>query len=79
MGGYLMDVFIEKYRVLALQKMVLAYVVVNIELGYLSHTLAFDSVGEAEKFLTTGLGKYTSAHFFFQDVRLPNSKIRRST
>jgi hypothetical protein len=44
MGGYLMDVFIEKYRVLALQKIALAYMAVNMELNYLCNILAFDSV-----------------------------------
>lgn len=32
MGGYLMDVFIEKYRVLSLQKMAIAYVAANIDM-----------------------------------------------
>lgn len=57
MGGYMMDIFIEKYRILALQKLSLAYVAVNIELGYLSLLLAFDNLAEADKFLT-GLGKF---------------------
>jgi len=39
-----MDVFIEKYRVLALQKIALAYMAVNMELNYLCNILAFDSV-----------------------------------
>ena len=53
----MMDIFIEKYRILALQKLSLAYVAVNIELGYLSLLLAFDNLTEADKFLT-GLGKF---------------------
>lgn len=48
MGGYLMDVFIDKYRVLTLQKIVLAYVAVNIDMAYLSLLLAFDDVSQAE-------------------------------
>lgn len=51
MGGYLMDVFIDKHRVLTLQKLALAYVAFNIDVGTLSSLLAFDSVKQAETFL----------------------------
>jgi hypothetical protein len=35
MGAYLMDVFIEKHRILSLQKIAMGYVAGNIELGFL--------------------------------------------
>jgi hypothetical protein len=57
MGGYLMDVFIERYRVMSLQKIALAYIAGNIEMGYLSLLLAFDEQSEGETFLT-GLGNF---------------------
>lgn len=42
MGGYLMDVFIEKLRILCLRELAMSYVATNISLGYLSYLLAFD-------------------------------------
>ncbi len=62
MSGYMIDIFIDKYRVLALQKMALAQVTTNIETGFISHLLAFDNHNEAISFLT-GLGN-TISHFF---------------
>ena len=59
-----MDVFIERYRIINLQKIALAYIAGNIELGYLSFLFAFDEQSHAEKFLT-GLGNLHFSHFFF--------------
>lgn len=51
-----MDVFIERYRIINLQKVALAYIAGNIDLGYLTVLFAFDDQVQAETFLT-GLGK----------------------
>ena len=56
MGPYLMDIFIEKHRVLSLIRLAMAYIATNVDLGYLSIFLAFDSESALETFLT-GLGK----------------------
>jgi hypothetical protein len=63
MGSYLMDVFIEKHRVLCLRELAMAYAATNIHLGYLAILLAFDKENELETLLT-GLGKLIFAHFF---------------
>lgn len=59
-----MDVFIERYRIINLQKIALAYIAGNIDLGYLSILFAFDNENEAETFLT-GLGKFSTFSFPF--------------
>jgi len=51
MGGYLMDVFIDKHRIINLQKIALAYVASNIEVCYISHIMAFDDEKLAITFL----------------------------
>jgi hypothetical protein len=56
MGGYLMDVFIDKHRILCMQRMCMSYIASNISLGYMSNILAFENQSKLEAFLT-GLGK----------------------
>lgn len=55
MGSYLIDVFVNKHRILCLQKLCMAYIATNIDCGFLSVLLAFDSETECVSFLT-GLG-----------------------
>jgi len=52
MTGALIDVFIDKLRVLALQKLTLAFMFTNIDLGYLMRALSFDSIQDLRAFLT---------------------------
>jgi hypothetical protein len=51
MGSSLIDVFIDKLRIIALQKLTMGYLATNIDLGYLSNLLAFDDATQCEKFL----------------------------
>lgn len=53
MGEYLMDIFIDKHRVLASIRLSMAYIATNIDLGYLSHFLGYNNSKEAETFLST--------------------------
>lgn len=43
MAPYLMDVFIDKHRILALQRLCMAYIATNVELSYVSHILAYEN------------------------------------
>ena len=63
MGGYLIDVFVNKHRILCLQKLCMAYIATNIDIAFMSHMLAFDSETEMETFIT-GLGNSRFSHFF---------------
>lgn len=51
MGSSLIDVFIDKLRLIALQKLAVGYLATNIDLGYLANLLAFDDPNNCEKFL----------------------------
>ena len=51
MGSSLIDVFIDKLRLIALQKLAVGYLATNIDLGFLANLLAFDDSIECEKFL----------------------------
>lgn len=51
MGASLIDVFIDKIRVLSLRNLAVGFVATGLELSYLSRTLAFENQEEAEKFL----------------------------
>lgn len=53
MGGYLIDVFVNKHRILCLQKLCMANIATNIDLPFLSILLAFDSETELETFLNS--------------------------
>lgn len=44
MGGSLIDVFIDKIRILALQKLTVGYLATNIDLAYLTNLLAFEDL-----------------------------------
>ena len=48
----MMDIFIEKHRILCLIRTAMAYMATNIDLGYLTQLLAFDSNKETEGFLS---------------------------
>jgi SAC3 family protein LENG8/THP3 len=52
LGNYLMDIFIDKHRILSLIRLTKAYVATNVEMKYLKHLLAFDSESQIEEFLT---------------------------
>ena len=43
MGPYLMDIFIDKHRILSLIRMSMAYIATNIDVGFLSIFLAFET------------------------------------
>ena len=51
MGSSLIDVFIDKLRLIALQKLAVGYLATNIDLGFLANLLAFDDQAQCEKFL----------------------------
>lgn len=53
MGGSLIDVFIDKIRVLSLRNLSMGYVATGIGLTYVTRTHAFKSNDETEKFLKT--------------------------
>jgi len=42
MAGSLIDVFIDKIRILALQKLAVGYMATNVDVAYLAQLLAFD-------------------------------------
>lgn len=50
-GKALVDVFIDKLRVMALQNIVMGYIATNIELSHLQILLAFADLEETNKFL----------------------------
>jgi len=52
MGPFLMDIFIDKHRVLCLLRLCFAYIATNIDVSYLTHFLAFDSDKDTEAFLS---------------------------
>ena len=51
MTGALIEVFIDKLRLTALQKLSLAFMVTGLNLSFLQRTLAFDSAADATTFL----------------------------
>ncbi len=51
MGRSLIDVFIDKIRIIALQKLAVGYLATNIDLAFLTKLLAFDDAQQCEKFL----------------------------
>lgn len=51
LGSYLIDVFIDKHRVLCLQKLAMGYISTGIDLDYLTMLLTFDNVEHCTKFL----------------------------
>lgn len=52
-GASLIDVFIDKIRILSLRNLAIGYIATDIDLNYLTTTHGFDSVDECEKFLVT--------------------------
>ena len=52
MGASLIDVFIDKIRVLSLRNLAVGFVATGLDLGYLTVTHAFKMQEEAEKFLS---------------------------
>lgn len=76
MGSSLIDVFIDKLRIIALQKLTMGYLATNIDLGYLSNLLAFDDAAQCEKFLLDqGMSIITSLTFF----QVANSPARTTS
>jgi len=51
-GMSLIDVFVDKIRIMCLQKLAIGFVATNIDMNYLSLLLAFDTVEHCTKFLT---------------------------
>lgn len=51
MGSYLMDVFIDKHRILCLQQLAMAYVATNISLRFLAQLLAYEKETDLETLL----------------------------
>lgn len=52
MGSSLIDVFIDKLRIIALQKLCVGYLATGIDLAHLTNLLAFDDTAQCEHFLT---------------------------
>ena len=75
MGAYLMDIFIEKHRVLASIRLSMAYIATNIDLGYISHFLGFDREKEAETFFTSHGNEVFS--FYYEYRLLFSQRCRR--
>lgn len=50
-GSCLIDVFIDKIRIMALRNLAVGFVATGLELSHMVMTLAFQSEEEAEKFL----------------------------
>lgn len=51
-GMSLIEVFVDKIRIMCLQKLAIGFVATNIDMNYLSLLLAFDTVEHCTKFLT---------------------------
>ena len=51
MGSSLIDVFIDKIRIIALQKLTVGYLATNIDVAYITNLLAFDDAPQCERFL----------------------------
>ena len=62
MGRSLIDVFIDKIRIIALKKLAVGYLATNIDLAFLTRLLAFDDAQQCEKFLFEQ-GKYSLVLF----------------
>jgi len=52
LGSYLIDVFIDKHRLLCLQKLAMGYISTGLDLEYLTSLMAFDDLETCTKFLT---------------------------
>ena len=76
MGSYLMDVFIDKHRILYMQRICLGYIAANITASYVSTLLAFDEYEEFKIFIT-GLGNYLFSHFFSLGCKLDETKSEK--
>jgi hypothetical protein len=44
LGGSMMEIFIDKHRILCLIRLSLAYMATNVDVAFLQHLLAFDSL-----------------------------------
>jgi hypothetical protein len=51
MGSSLIDVFIDKIRIVALQKLTVGYLATNIDIAFITKILAFEDAPQCEKFL----------------------------
>lgn len=51
-GASLIEVFIDKIRILSLRNLAMGYIATGIDLDYLMRTHGFESIEETEKFLT---------------------------
>ena len=51
MGASLINVFIDKLRVLSLRNLSVGFVATGLELGHISSVLSFEKVDDCEKFL----------------------------
>jgi len=50
MGASLINVFIDKLRVLSLRNLSVGFVATGLELGHISSVLSFEKVDDCEKF-----------------------------
>jgi hypothetical protein len=46
-----MDIFLAKHRILCLTRLAYAYIATNVEVNYLGHLLAFNTIKDCEVFL----------------------------
>ena len=87
-GANLIDVFIDKIRILSLRNLAMGYIATGIDIEYLSTTHGFDTVEECEKFLrdngctivttTDGLQKKLDCRASIKSLRNAQLKVRRT-
>ena len=87
-GASLIDVFIDKIRILSLRNLAIGYIATGIDLNYLTITHGFNSVDECEKFLvdngctitktTDGLEKKLDCRLSIKPLRNAQLKVRRT-
>jgi hypothetical protein len=63
MGSSLIDVFIDKIRIVALQKLTVGYLATNIDIAFLTKLLAFEDTPQCEKFLLDQGNPLIANHF----------------
>lgn len=51
LGSSMMEIFVDKHRILCLSRLAMAYVATNVDVAYLTQMLAFSSQREATEFL----------------------------
>lgn len=68
MGSSLIEVFIDKIRIVALQKLAVGYLATNIDIEFITQILAFEDTQLCEKFLLEQGKCGCIFNIFFQDA-----------